>query len=303
MDIATFARLHGVLIDRPLEDGKWHRVPTESHPKKKNGAYMSWGTYGFVQDHAMHVEPVEWKPDATELAKVDHAAIARRVAQAASRIREDQHKAAKKAAWMLHQCTRGTHPYLVAKGFPEEHGFIYADPQTRERKLCLPMRSGTHLVGLQTITDAEGFEKRFLYGQQTSEAVFCIDNHGPMVFCEGFSTGLSVRRALQALKQRYTLVITFTAGNLLKVARNHGKGFVIADYDRPTRLYPEHGGHGLAVAKQTGLPYWLSDREGEDANDVEQRAGTFRLSMELKKLLMSTPQHTHNRNNCGVSAV
>jgi hypothetical protein len=101
MDFVTFARLHGVLIDRLQEDGRWHRVPTASHPKKKNGAYMSRGDYGFVQDHATMLEPTMWKPDETELANIDHAAIARRAQQAADEIRRDQEKAAKYAGWIL----------------------------------------------------------------------------------------------------------------------------------------------------------------------------------------------------------
>lgn len=293
MDITTFARLHGVLIDRLVEDGRWHRVPTESHPKKRNGAYMSRGVYGFVQDHAAHVEPVMWKPEATEIANVDREAIARQIAQAAAQIKADQEKASKRAGWILHQCTRGSHPYLVSKGFPEEPGLLWRDERSGDTKLCIPMRVDGQLVGLQTISDREGFDKKFLYGQRTSEACYMIDNKGPRVFCEGYATGLSVRRALQSLKMRYTLIVTFTAGNLLKVAKNHGAGLVIADNDRPSANHPNPGGHGVAVAKELealGLPYWLSDREAEDANDVEQRAGTFRLAMGLKPLLMRVRQ-------------
>lgn len=301
MDFQTFARLHGVLIDRLIEDGKWHRVPTESHPKKKNGAYRSMGTYAHLQDHAAHPEPILWQPDATEIAKVDHAAIARRAAEAAAQIRRDQAEAAKRAGWILHQCRQAPHPYLAAKGFPEERGNVWDDEKTGAAKLCIPMRADGRVVGLQTISDqpaherfakdgsrepVPAFEKRFLYGQRTDQAVYVIDNHGTHVFCEGVATGLSVRDALLAMKVRFTLHICFTAGNMLKVATNFDEGIVIADYDMPSKQHPHEGGHGIAVAKQIGLPYWQSDRAGEDANDLHQRAGLFRLTQGLKVLFM-----------------
>lgn len=285
MDIVTFARLHGVLIGRLVEDGRWHRVPTTSHPKKKNGAYMSRGVYGFIQDHAAHVEPIEWQPDKEEIARVDPASIARQVAEAAAQIRADQVKAAQRAAWILNQCRMTTHPYLAAKGFPEECGNVWRDERNGDDKLCIPMRADGKLVGLQTISAEPGHEKKFLYGQRTSETTYCIDNKGPRVYCEGFATGLSVRKALMHAKVRYTLLICFTAGNMLKVARNFGDGIVIADHDKPSEQHPAPGGHGWHVARELALPWWTSDREGEDFNDFEQRAGAWQAAKALKPLV------------------
>lgn len=300
MDFVTFARLHGVLIEGVREDGRWHRVPTESHPRKRNGAYMSRGAYGLVQDWAAHAEPVLWRAEGAVLAKVDQAAIARQIAQAAAQIRLGQQKAAKKAEWMLGQCKVDTHPYLAAKGFPEDRGNVWTAPDG-VRFLCIPMKADGKVVGLQRIsdqpahdrTDEDGrvqhvpaYEKRFLAGQRIDQTAYVIDNRGPRVYCEGYATGLSARAALIALKVHFTLHICFTAGNMLKVARNFGEGLVIADYDMPSKQHPEEGGHGVAVAKEIALPYWQSDRAGEDANDFHQRAGLFRLSQSLKPLFM-----------------
>jgi putative DNA primase/helicase len=288
MDLRTFAKLHGVLIDTLIEDGKWHRCPTEDHPRKRNGAYRSMGAYAHVQDHANHTEPILWKPDDNEVRQVDRAAIQRRIDAAAAQIRRDQEQAARKAAWILKSCTMATHPYLAAKGFPEEHGNVWQDEKTGARLLCLPMRADGRLTGLQCISDADGFEKRFLYGQRTDSTSYVIDNKGPHIFCEGYATGLSVRRALQSMKTRYTLHICFTAGNLAKIAKNFGQGIVIADFDRPSKHHPEQGGHGVAVAQASGLPFWQTDRPDlfEDANDFELRAGTFRLMASLKNLML-----------------
>lgn len=287
MDFITFARLHGVLIDRLQEDGRWHRVPTESHPKKKNGAYRSMGTHGHVQDHATMTEPALWTPDEAEAAKIDHAAIARRAAEAAREIREGQERAARAAGSILKECQRGGHPYLTAKGHPEWNGLIWRDRKAGDIKLCVPMRVGPNIVGLQTISDQPGFEKRFLPGQRTSDAVFMFGAAGVPVFCEGFATGLSVFRAVQAMKVRCSVIVTFNAGNLGKVAKRHGAGVVVADHDKPGPHAPEAGGTGLKVARDIGLPFWNSPQESEDANDFEQRRGTLALGMGLRPLLLA----------------
>ena len=284
MDFQTYAKAHGVLIEHVLDDSRWHRVPTTTHPRKKNGAYRHCGTHAHVQDHATMLEPALWTPDADQAANIDHAGIARRATMAALQIRQDQEAAAKKAGWILHQCKTEKLPYLEANGFPEEHANVWADGEVR--KLCIPMRADGQLVGLQTISDQPPFEKRFLYGQRTRDAVYVMDNKGRKWFCEGYATGLSVRAALQALKVRYTLIVCFSASNLLNAAKNHGTGFVVADKDHETVLAPDEGGMGWKVATETGLAFWKAPEAGMDFNDFAMKHGVFRASQELKGLLM-----------------
>lgn len=284
MQFLDFARAHGVLIDRLQDDAKWHRVPTASHPRKRNGAYRHCGTYAHVQDHAAHLEPIIWAPDAE--AKVDHEGIARRAKAASDEIRAGQEAAAKRAGWILHQCQPETHPYLVAKGFPDEIGNVWLDEKAGDRKLCIPMRADGRLVGLQTISDKEGFEKRFLFGQRTSEAVYVIDNRGPHWYAEGYATALSVRSALSAIKCRYKIIVCFSASNVLKVAKNHGVGIVVADHDHPSPVAPLEGGMGWKVAHEAGLPFWRAPQPGFDFNDHVRAVGLFRASQELKLLTM-----------------
>lgn len=284
MDFQTYAKVHGVLIEHVMDDGRWHRVATTTHPRKKNGAYRHCGTHAHVQDHATMLEPALWTPAADEAAKIDHAGIAHRAAMAALQIRRDQDAAAKKAGWILHHCKTEKHPYLESKGFPEEHGNVRVDGDVR--KLCIPMRAGGQLVGLQTISDQPGFEKRFLYGQRTRDAVYVMDNKGANWFCEGYATALSVRAALQAIKVRYRLFVCFSAGNLLSIGKNHGTGFVVADKDHPTNLAPLEGGMGWKVATETGLPFWRAPMAGMDFNDYMREEGLFRASQELKRMTL-----------------
>lgn len=284
MNFIDFAKAHGVLIPRLVEDGRWHRVPTETHPRKKNGAYRFCGTHAHAQDHATMLEPVLWTPDNEELAKIDLEAIAKRSSLASAQIKRDQEEAAKRAGWVMHQCTTALHPYLESKGFPEEYGQVWQDQDVK--KLCIPMRIDGRVIGVQTISDQPGFEKRFLFGQRTSEASYIIDNKGPNWFCEGYATALSVRAALRALKTRYTLFVCFSASNLLKLAKNHASGFVVADCDSPSKQAPNEGGMGVKVATETGLPFWNCGKPGFDFNDYSREVGLFSASQELKELMM-----------------
>jgi putative DNA primase/helicase len=176
-----------------------------------------------------------------------------------------QRKAADKAAFILNNATKQQHPYLIRKGFPDR-GLVWND------LLVLPMRVGQHLVGCQLIQ--EDGTKRFLSGQQTKGASLVIDAKGRNILCEGFATGMSVRRAMKYLRERYTIHVCFSAGNMLEVAKNLRDPLVIADNDSM----------GVATAKKIASCYWLGS-EGEDFNDTEQRIGTQLAAESLRGLL------------------
>ena len=204
---------------------------------------------------------------------------ARATADGIERERE-QKDAAKKAAWIMHQTKNEQHAYLDSKGWPEAVGAVWW-PTEQENLLCLPMRIGDHLVGLQMI-DRTG-AKRFLKGQRTSEAEYVITNLGRGCaewYCEGYGTGLSLRDCLHALRMRYRIHITFSAQNMVKVAAKHGDGYVVADNDK--------SGTGERVAKQIGMPYWISGLAGEDFNDFHKRVRLFSASQELRKFLSNS---------------
>jgi len=44
---------------------------------------------------------------------------------------------------------------------------------------------------------------------------------------------------------------------------------------------------GEKAAIETGLPYWMSDVEGEDINDLHRRLGLFKASQQIGKWLRS----------------
>ena len=282
MDFIEFARSHGIIIHDLPPLGVWRRYPTEDHPRSKNGAVKYMGDVGFVQNHATSTVVSIWKPDSPITTKVKSTYLAS-IRNAEDEQKKKQHQAMQKAVGMLNGSGLSTHPYLEAKGFPDEQGNVLW--QVGKAVLLIPMRVGGNLVGLQQIDEDGG--KKFLYGQRTSGAVFTFDNKGMNVLCEGYATALSVRLAFKQMKQRYTLHVCFSAGNMAKVAAGLEPGLLIADNDA--------SGTGQRVAEESGWKYWLSDRVGEDANDYHQRVGLFRFTQSLTQSMLgsSTVSHAH----------
>lgn len=266
MNFLDFCRAHGILIQSMPPLGLWRRYPTEDHPRSRNGAVKFMGDHGFVQNHATEVTVSVWKPDAP--VKINARDLQEQVRKAEQETLRRQAEASRKAAWILHQCQYASHEYLRKKGHAEEVGNVWV--REGEHLLVIPMRVGKNLVGVQLI-DAGG-NKRFLSGQRTSEAAFVIDNKGPNYLCEGVATALSLRAILKNWKRRYTIHVTFSAGNMLKIAATLPGGYVIADNDL--------SGTGERVAKEIGWPYWISDQVG-DCNDHHLREGLFRTGQSI----------------------
>jgi putative DNA primase/helicase len=258
MSFQEFAESHGLIINSLVMD-KWIRVPTIDHPHKRNGAYIYDGQSGAIQNWAIHEKPISWYSRETYTPDPNLAAKREKAERDKLQL---QQKAAHKAQYLINQSVKDSHPYLIRKGFESAKAYVLED------KLVLPMRINQNLVGCQII-DHEG-NKKFLFGQRTKGASLIIDNKGRDILCEGFATALSVRRALRELRERYTIHVCFSAGNMLEVAKGKINPLVIADND-PV---------GLRVAKQIG-EYWSSARDGEDLNDMEMREGTLAVSQSL----------------------
>lgn len=270
MDFLTFCRAHGILIPHLPPLGLWRRYPTEDHPRSRNGAVKFMGSFGFCQNHATQVEVSIWRPE--KPVKIDRRDWQQQIDRAARETALRQQEAARKAAWILSQCQYAHHEYLRKKGFPEEVGNIFV--KDGEKLLVIPMRVEKNLVGVQLIDEAGG--KKFLTGMRSAGAEYVIDNKGPHFLCEGYATALSLRAILKNWKRRYTIHVTFSAGNMLKIAATLPGGFVIADNDL--------SGTGERVAKEIGWPYWMSPEIG-DCNDHHLREGLFKTGQSILSAL------------------
>lgn len=270
MRFEDFARIHGLLIGS-LVEARWVRVPTEDKPRSRNGAYKFMGNFGLVQNWATMTEPAVWRDQGESKAAQMRV---RQVAQQASRQADELARAAAaKAEHILSECELAPHPYLAAKGFPDEMVNVWN--RDTDNVMVVPMRRGRQLVGCQLIKP-DG-DKKFLYGQRSGGAEFIFGQRGTHVLCEGYATALSAQQALRNLKVAYVLHVTFSAGNMKKVAADLPGGLVLADNDA--------SGTGERVAREIGWPYWMSDAVGEDANDYAQRAGVFSLAMGIKQAM------------------
>ena len=261
MRFEEFAKLHGLLIKDLILD-RWVRVGTEDHPKKQNGAYIFDGQEGAIINFAVHDRHIRYKSEEPFIP--DPNAHAKKMA-ALREVESRQKKAAGKAAFIVKSAVKQQHPYLIRKGF-FDRGLVW------NGLLVLPMRVGDHLVGCQMIQ--EDGTKRFLSGQQTKGASLVIDAKGRNILCEGFATAMSVRRAMKHLRERYTIHVCFSAGNMLEIVKGVRDPLVIADNDPM----------GIATAKKMSSRYWVGE-DGEDFNDTEQRIGTVAAAESLRGFL------------------
>lgn len=279
MNFHDFARAHGVLIDRLIQDGRIHRCPTVTHERKRNGAYCYDGARGWV--HAWDGEAVTQfynDPNAKpwdDLEKREH------MAQRAREQEARHQRAAQNARALLERAQWAPAAYMSYKGFrapltrhtrPEwRHGYAHVV----DGAMLIPMRSlDGEIVGAQTIRwDGERHEKKMLPGTRAKGAVFVLGDHRAPVkwLVEGFATGLSVKLALEQMRFPDAVVVTFSDSNLVHVASKlAGRRYVFADNDA--------SGAGERAAIATGLPYCMAPDVGMDANDMHQRDGLFAVA-------------------------
>lgn len=275
MSFHNFARAHGVEIGELYASDRIRRCPTTAHPRSKNGAYWFDGSRGWVQNWEAG-DSVQWwnDPAAKPWTEADRAAwAAKRRAAEAERLRAHQ-RAADRAAALVASAVPGEHGYLRAKGHVEQKGLVLPDGA-----LLVPMREvqSNALLGAQVIRLEENrWTKKMLPGMRAKGAVFVL---GPRrapetVLCEGYATGLSIQRALHQLRLNASVTVCFSAMNLVHIAeRTSGRRIMFADHDASQT--------GEQAAAATGLPWAMSPIEGEDANDLHQRAGLLAVASLL----------------------
>lgn len=286
MSFVDFARAHGVDIDHTklYASDRIKRTGTVEKPRSGNGAYFWDGQRGWVMDWSGEARVV-WYNDPNAKPWLDEEKRAwadkRRSLQS-----DQQHKyeqVALQADIVLRSAKMEDHPYLEYKGFKGEKGLVIGD------KLLIPMRNAStnKLQGYQQIyfnMEERKYEKKMLTGMRAKNAVFYIGNRNAdeAWLVEGYATGLSVYQALRSCGLKASVVVCFSASNLVQVADQiPGKRYVFADNDTSET--------GQKAAEETGLPWTMADKEGWDANDLHVKGGMFRLAtkiMELKKAVL-----------------
>lgn len=231
-DFETFLRDAGLIPGTVVADGKWRRCRTEDKPKRKNGAYKLAldGGIGWAQNHAVHTEPLTWRPESDAAAPVlDYAAIRRRNVEE----QEQRQRAIQGARAFYASCGAliGGHDYLSAKGL--DMTGCRGLRVDRSGWLVVPMGSNRELMSVQRI--AANGDKRFWPGAPTTGASYTVDRRGATltILCEGLATGLALFAAVPLAR----VVVAFNAGNMPKVAEKMpriGMACVAADNDHET---------------------------------------------------------------------
>jgi putative DNA primase/helicase len=230
-DFESFLRSLGLRPRTIAADGRWRRCPTESHPKKRNGAYKLApdGRVGWAQDWSTMSEPVTWRPGAdAELPELDVAAYQRRQEDAQ---REAEHAtAAAREFYETAAPLRGSHPYLEAHGL-DMRGCEGLRVDSLGW-LVVPAMVGRTLMSVQRISPTG--EKRFWTGAPIGGTCYVIDRPGApvTVLCEGLATGLACFAAMPHAR----VVIGWNAGNLVAIPARELTGLVViaADNDHET---------------------------------------------------------------------
>lgn len=272
MSFDAFCRAHGLIVDS-LEVGRWVRTATTDHPRTKNGAYKYLGDVGFVQNHATMTDVAVWRTDRPDAQPVDMTRIHAQVAEQEQRQREGWMRSAQRAEELRRASKQAEHGYLQIKGFGDMRGLVLEDGA-----LMVPMRHlhTNALVGAQLIRwlpEEMKYEKRMLPGMRAKGAVFRLGSPTATRtwLVEGYATGLSVEAAVRLLRLRDSVLICFSAGNLIHVATQlKGRAVVFADNDV--------SGAGLRAAQATGLPYCMAGTVGHDANDMHKDRGIFAVA-------------------------
>ena len=304
MSVTAFAATYGVLIRDPIPDNRVHRVRTEDHPRKRNGAYRFDGVMGAVRNWATMAEWALYRPDkAASLPPPD----AKRIAELRRKAEADEAKrhrrAAAAAADMLKRATIikprkatkwadgvYTHPYLERKGFGDAECLVLGQDVAVERDdkesmtfkagcLLIPMRDCVtqQLVGMQAI-DKDG-TKLFIPGSRAKGAVFCIGRAPEIWLCEGVATAYSVLAGLRVLYREACVMACFSAGNVIEVASRfkEARVFVAADNDA--------SGAGAKAAQATAKPWVMPDEVGTDFNDLMAARGVQAVRDVLRRIL------------------
>lgn len=266
----------------PIWDA-WSQQAESYKPESAKSVWKSIKEGGKVTVATLyhHARCHGWRDDGTQQRlTARQIADRRRAAQersaAADRVAEiGYRKAAARAATLIKACAIGQHPYLAEKGFPDARALVMEDGS-----LVIPMRDcvSDALVGAQVVRLVDNkWEKQMLPGMRAKGASLRIGNHraSETWLVEGYATGLSVDAALKLLRLSASVLVCFSAHNLVHVAgRIPGRRFVFADHDS------SRAGETAAIA--TGLPYAMAPIVGQDANDLHRSEGAIAVA----KLIM-----------------
>lgn len=278
--------------------GRWMLADTYERNGKGDGRVLVFddGRGGIVWNHQTqrsHRFAIHQPGDATEPQRP------KRDPDKERRRQKEQRTVERVCVEIVRSCRQEPHPYLAAKGFPNELGLVHEDPRrnfppgdlgdalafalpvTSEPMLIVPGRIGGRITTVQFIT-AAGEKKNILRGIMGGASHRIATGRLPAV-CEGIATALSVRAALRLLGASAAVLSAFSASNVAKVAQGIPGSIIAADHDKPVPTLGDLGA-GEYYARQSGRR-WLMPSEIEDWNDLHQREGLRAVALRLREII------------------
>ena len=201
---------------------------------------------------------------------------------------------------LVQGCRSDVHPYLRAKGFPDEQGLVVDDPRLffpsgrfgemlahalpkgQGPLLVVPGRVGKTIATVQFITP-EGAKKNILRGVMSGASHRIATGRETWV-CEGIGTALTVRAALRLLGASVTVLSAFSASNVGQVAEGIPGSRIASDHDKPIPTL-DNLGAGEFYARRSGRKWTMPKQLGDDFNDLHQREGLRAVALHLREAL------------------
>jgi putative DNA primase/helicase len=289
MTFIDFARAHGVDIDpgKLYASDKIRRTGTVDKPRSGNGAYWWDGKRGWAFNWSGEARTI-WYEDPNAQPWTDQEKRDWMLKRQTANAQKDRsyEVAAQKADIILRSAKKSKHNYLHLKGFPDLEALVL------DETLLVPMRNvvTNKLQGYQQIfwnMDERKWEKKMLTGMRAKNAVlFMGDRKAEEAWLvEGYATGLSVHAALRSAGLSASVVVCFSAGNLVQVADQiPGRKFCFADNDESQT--------GEKAAKSAELPYAMADTVGWDANDLHKAKGQYAVMAKIMECRLKSLVHS-----------
>lgn len=298
--------------DEIIGDGKIQRFSSNGNPRDKAGWYVFHdderpaGRFGC---NRAQIDATWSSKNKREFTPEEKIAWRKKMDDAKSQreadVARERAECAERAAKMWEQAHETSHPYGVRKQVGTE------GTRVLNGELLIPLRHGPGpIVGLQRIM-ADG-EKKFLKGTPISGAYTVLGKPtktGPVVICEGWATGMSIRMATG-----YCIVVAFNAGNLTNVAKKiraalpEAEIIIAADDDAFT-----DGNPGVKAASEAAreirasfaMPVWAGERDKDtDFNDLHAAEGldAVKACIADAKILSSAPASVDNKKQVNAAS-
>ena len=189
-----FTSVHGLLIDDPINDGIFHRVPTDDDkPGKRSGWYKLNGKYGCCANRKWGGETEYWTDgeDDGPPQNINDREIEVRRRRLKEKTRQAEAAEGAGRLWDQAKPSDGSHPYLKCKQV-KPHGL-----RRIGAVLLIPLNDvDGKLATLQRVYS--NGSKRFIPGGKTKACHHTIGNtEGAerVLVCEGWATGATLHEA------------------------------------------------------------------------------------------------------------